>query len=54
MTYNPKPEYGSKSYPAPPVADYSDEISAEQWEAIVAATEQYQELEGQVISGEPW
>lgn len=56
MADTPKPDtVALRGIPAPPPADYSDEISDAQWEAICAATEEFQQTEGsEIISGEPW
>jgi len=56
MADNPKLEAMTlRGVPAPAPADYCDEISDLQWQAICDATKDYQDTDGsEIIAGEPW
>lgn len=54
MSNNPKAERTAVGYPAPEFADYSDEISEEQWLALLEEVKPYQTEQRVIISGEPW
>ena len=54
MTRTPKPKNSNVGLPAPAPADYSDELSDENWKLLTEEVEQYQNTDGEVVSGEPW
>lgn len=54
MNRTPRPETTLVGFPPPSPADYSDEISEEQFEQISKELADYQDLDGEIVSGEPW
>ncbi|HRJ02137.1 MAG TPA: hypothetical protein PKV67_15420 [Hyphomonas sp.] len=54
MTNTPKTDWNAASFPQPPMADYSDELTTEHWEALKKLTEEFQANDRKIVSGEPW
>ncbi len=54
MTNTPKTDWNAVGFPQPPMADYSDELSDAQWQALRELTEEYQKQDRKIVSGEPW
>lgn len=50
----PQPQRWSKALPAPAPADYSDDITDEAFDALLEEVKEYQKVQGDIVSGEPW